>query len=847
MTTPVGRLLSIWTLSGGLLLAQGTPGHAPKPSDSILSLRLLPERITLSGRAASQRFVVLGKTRDGLERDLTSQSRFSVDPPSIARVDPSGQVHSLQDGQAKLEVRLGSLKTQASIKIESAGHQRPFNFDRDIGAILTKRGCNSSACHGGVKGKAGFKLSLDTLHPREDYRWIVEGGGYQVMSTEAKGLRKPRVDLQNPEKSLLLQKPTFAVAHGGGEQLPLGSPDYQTMLHWIRKGAPYEDEVPAAGPSVRGIEILSGEIVLDSGTHQQLLVSARLSNGRSEDITQKVRYTSSNPEVVSVSSSGVVQAVSPGETSIVVRAPAHVASARVGVIAGVVSDYPRVDAANYIDDHIFAKLRKFHILPAELSSDEEFLRRICLDLTGTLPPPHRAREFLANPDPRKRERLVDILLASVEYTDYWTFRLADLFRVGQSPTGMAEHGYIYWYWIRDSIAANKALDQMARERITAQGYGGASRHFLNNGVIPGPEDAMAEQVRVFLGRRLDCAQCHDHPYESWSQDQFWGLAAFFKRVTRSEWSGFGPSVIYDDPNGPDPDFGAPANSARVVHPRTGKEVMPALPDGTPVAAHEQTSPRHTFAHWITNHPYFAEAAVNRVWGYLFGRGLVDPVDDFRSTNPPSHPRLLEALAADLKQNGYDLKRLLKRIVTSRTYQLSSTPYPGHEDNLINFAHYVPKPLDAEILLDAVTTVTGVPEIFESSDGGVAPRGTRAVQLSMPDIYPSPFLDMYGRPTREQIPERIVEPSLDQALHLLVGSTYSEKLAGQGGRLERLLRPGNADEEVIEELYLAAFSRLPREEERGPLIELIREGASRQEAFSNLTWALLASREFAYNH
>ena len=812
-----------------------------------MSLRLLPDRMMLSGTAASQRFVVLGRTSDGLERDLTSKSRLSVDQPSTVRVDPSGQVRSLQNGKATLEARVGSLKAQASIDVESVGLNRPFSFGRDIGAILTKRGCNSSACHGGVKGKAGFKLSLDTLHPREDYRWIVEGGGYQVMSTEPKGLRKPRIDLHNPEKSLLLQKPTFAVAHGGGEQLPLGSQDYQTMLQWIRAGAPYEDEAPVERLGVHGIEILSGEVVLDSGGKQQLLVSARLSDGRSEDITQSVRYTSSNPEVVSVSSSGVVQAVSPGETSIVVRAPGFVASARVGVISGLVSDYPQVAAINYIDDHIFAKLRRFHILPSELSSDEEFLRRVCLDLTGTLPPPHRVREFLANPDPRKREQLVDILLASVEYTDYWTFRLADLFRVGQTPTGMAEHGYIYWHWVRDSIAANKPLDQMARERITAQGYGGASRHFLNNGVIPRPEDAMAEQVRVFLGRRLDCAQCHDHPYESWSQDQFWGLAAFFKRVTRSEWSGFGPSVVYDDPNGPDPDFGAPAGSARAIHPRTGQEVVPTLPDATPVAAHEQTSPRHTFAHWITNHPYFAEAAVNRVWGYLFGRGLVDPVDDFRSTNPPSHPRLLETLASDLKRNGYDLKQLLKRIVTSRTYQLSSTPHPGYEDNLVNFAHYVPKPLDAEILLDAVTTVTGVPETFEDTDGGVAPRGTRAVQLSMPDIYPSPFLDMYGRPTREQIPERSVEPNLKQALHLLVGSTYSEKLAGQGGRLERLLRPGNGDEEVIEELYLAAFSRFPREEERGALVKLIRQGSSRQEAFSNLTWALLASREFAYNH
>ena len=294
----------------------------------------------LSGKAASKRFVVLATTADGLERDLTYQSTLSVDQPSIVRVDPSGQVRSLQNGEATLEARMGSLKARASIEVESAGQNRPFSFGRDIGTVLTKRGCNSSACHGGVKGKAGFKLSLGILHPREDYRWIVEGGGYQVMSTEAKGLRKPRIDLQNPEKSLLLQKPTFAIPHGGGEQLPLGSQDYQTVLQWIRAGARYEDETPVKGLGVRGIEILSGEVVLDTGGKQQLLVSARLSNGRSEDITQSARYISSNPEVVSVSSSGAVEAVSPGETSIVVRAPGFVASTRVGVIRGLVSDYP---------------------------------------------------------------------------------------------------------------------------------------------------------------------------------------------------------------------------------------------------------------------------------------------------------------------------------------------------------------------------------------------------------------------------------------------------------------------------------------------------------------------------
>ena len=828
-----------------VLLGAGTPAAAASPT--VLSLRLLPEEVVLPNTGASQRFLVLGRGADGLERDVTSQSRFSLASSGVAQVDPAGRVTSLAAGETTLQVRRGELTARASIRVSKDGAQRPFSFSRDIGTILTKRGCNSSDCHGGVKGRAGFKLSIDALHPRDDYRWIVQGGDYQVMSAEAGGAIEPRVDLGAPDRSLLLQKPTLQIPHGGGERISPDSPDYRVLLDWVRQGARYGDETAETARKIRRLEVLPSEVVLESGARHGLVVRAHLSDGSHEDVTGQVRYESSNLETVKVDSEGTVRALNPGETSVLVRAPGHVVSTRIGVIADAVTDSVSYASRNYIDEYVLAKLRKFHLRPARRSTDAEFLRRICLDLTGTLPPPHRVREFLASRDPDKREQLVDLLLESLEFTDYWTFRLADLMRVGHTATGMAEHGHIYWQWVRDSVATNKPYDRMASERITAQGYDGASRHFLQNGVIPRPENAMAEQFRVFLGRRLDCAQCHNHPYESWSQDEFWGLAAFFKRVTRSEWSGFGTSLIYDDPEGPDPDFGTDPNSKKTIHPRTGREVEPVLPDGSPVPAHAHSSPRQTFARWVTNHPWFAEAAVNRFWGTIFGRGLVEPVDDFRSTNPPTHPRLLKTLARDFREQGYDLKQLLRRMVLSETYQLSSLPRPGSEADRINYSHSLPRPLDAEVLLDAVTSVTAVAQTFENTDKGMAPPGTRAIELTMPDIFPSAFLDMYGRTDRAQIPERSAEPSLNQALHLLVGSTYTEKLAREGSRLERLMATGATDAEIIEELYLAALTRYPRQEERDGLEQLIQRSPSRGEGLKNLVWALLASREFAHNH
>ena len=816
----------------------------------LLSVRLVPHNTTLWGAQATQRFLVLAKYVDGLERDVTSRSLFALSDLQVATVDEAGRVRARADGETVLAAEFGDQVAKTKVRVEGSEEKRPFSFARDIGGIFTKKGCNSSDCHGSVKGKGGLKLSLDALYPREDYQWIVEGGVYQVLVPESGGPKKPRINLKEPGKSLLLLKATFSVPHGGGQLLKLDSGDYQAILNWIRNGALYGKESEAKRVRMERIEVFPRDAVLDGQGKQQLLVSAHLSNGRREDITEQVLYVSNNPEVVKVTPGGQVQAVRTGETAVMIRAAGHAVSARLGVVAEPVPDYPEVPRSNFLDEYVFAKLQKFSIIPSGLSSDEEFLRRLCLDVTGTLPPPERVREFLADKDPQKREKLIEVLLHTPEYVDYWTFRFSDLFRVGLGVSGQSTNAYAEW--IRDGIAQNKPYDQIARERIVAQGLDGPSRHYLLYSKVPPVETLVAEEVRVFMGRRLDCAQCHNHPFETWSQDQFWGLAAFFGGMKATEWTSLkATQVVFDDPEGLEVDLGTTANdktgeSSRVIHPRTEEEVQPRFLDGTG-PEDERLDPRSELAQWMTSHPYFAEAIVNRMWSHFFGRGIVDPVDDFRSTNPPTHPELLEALERDFTGHGYDLKHLIKVIVSSRTYQLSSIPNDTNKDDEINYSHTRPRPLDAEVLLDAISAATGVPEVFENEGGGKAPSGTRAIHIKQPYSWPSRFLEIHGRPLRQSVPERKGKPNLAQALHLLVGGTYTEKLIQKEGRINRLLENGTSDREMIEELYLAALSRLPTDEERTDLEKMIAQQSLRREAFEHLLWALISSRQFAYNH
>jgi hypothetical protein len=811
------------------------------------ALRIVPERATLKGARATQQFVVIQTNADGTESDVTAQAEWVFSKTGLAKFVSAARLAPVADGALTLTAVVSGRRASASVKMEDAAAVQPVTFRREILNILTTRGCNSAICHGGVKGQGGFKLSANALYPADDYDWITKGGGYQVLTAEVKGARIPRIDRQHPEKSLLLMKPTMGTPHGGGKRFGTDSDDYKTIAGWIRDGAPYSAGNAAAEAKLLRLELYPSMAVLPVEGSHRVLVTAHFSDGHTEDYTHQALYTVNDGEVAAVDAGGVISARRRGETSILVRAAGQVASAGVGVIGPPVRNYPVIARANFIDEHVFQKLRRFQIVPSELAGDSEFLRRLCLDLTGTLPPPARVREFLASTDPHKREKVIDALLASPEYVDYWTFRFADLFRVSIFGNGLsAKWMEEYWEWIRHNIETNRPYDEVARERIAAEGYKPPSRHFLPYNQTATPAEAMGEEVRVFMGRRMDCAQCHNHPYENWSQDQFWGMAAFFSRMFRMG------QVVVDHPTNMDLGTKDVGGSMDLLHPRTKAVVKPAVLDNAPLGLTDGGNPRRELARWMTSHPYFAEAAVNRIWGYFFARGIVDPVDDFRSTNPPTHPELLAALAADFREHGYDLRRLMKTIVSSRTYQLSHQPNATNGEDVTNYSRSLARGLDAEVLLDAVADVTGVPETFSTAitDGatvGQAPAGTRAVQLRDPDTFFSRFLELYGRSNRGAVPERNNKPNLSQALHVLAGATYVNRLGRPNSRLAKLLESDASDEAIFAEFYLAALSRPPLADEVRELKTILAGRGDREAGLREFVWALISSREFAENH
>ncbi len=830
------------------------------------SIRIHPTAVTLWGPDVTQAFVVLGQFADKIERDVTDHCEILIDDPSLGEFGTDLRLTPLRDGQALVTAKLDGLEARAEVRIEGASGRRPFNFQREIQGVLTRRGCNASNCHGGVKGRGGFKLALNAVYPEEDYDWIVRGGGYQVLTDAVKGERIPRISMDEPGKSLILLKPTLGMDHEGGLRLPGKSGDYETILNWIRAGAPYTEN-PAEQLRIVRLDAWPAEIVLERSGKHRLLVTATLQDGSTEDVTDQVHFHSNNRDVVRVSRDGIVEGVMPGETNIMIRAAGASTNARIGVIVETLSSFPDLKANNYIDEYIYAKLRKFHIPPSALSSDEDFMRRVCLDLCGTLPPAAKVREFLDDPDPGKREKLIELLMETPEFVDYWVYRFSDLFRVRVG--GGTNHGELYWEWIRQSIATNKPYDQIARERLSAQGWGGPGRHFMWASKRRPIEALVSEDAQVFLGRRLDCAQCHNHPYETRSQRQFWGLAAFYGKITQTEW--VNDQIVYDDPDGQEYDWGElgrhEVEFKQVLNPRTKEPVTPAFFDGTDISPAHQRDPRMALANWMTSHPWFSEAAVNRMWGYFFDRGIVHPVDDFDSTNLPSHPGLLQELASDFRENGHDLRSLIRLIVNSRTYQLSSVPLENNLHDRINFSHQVPRALDAEVLLDAIASVTDIPVIFDRTSGNVSginvgkmPEGTRAVQLRDPVTWPSRFMDIYGRPTRQSVPERNVQPNIEQAMHLLVGNTYTDQLSGEHGRLGKLMKHSSTGmEDIIEEFYLAALSRYPLEQELKAIGELMQnqspivshdffaDNPQRKKVLEDFIWGLISSREFAYNH
>lgn len=706
-------------------------------------------------------------------------------------------------------------------------------FTTDIRPLLTKLGCNSGGCHGKATGQNGFKLSLLGYEPADDHEAIVlEGRGRRIFPAA-------------PEMSLLLLKATGAVAHGGGRILAKDSEDYEVLRRWIAQGA---TPPRPTDPIVDRLSIEPKTAVLATNARIPLRVTASLSNGTSRDVTRMALFESNEPEVAEVGASGVIKTGSHGGLfAVMVRY-----GDQFGVFHGTVpfrgSRAPEPagesKSVSRVDRLLRQQWRRLGIEPSPRADDATFLRRANLDICGTLPTPDEVRSYLADARLDKRARLIDRLLQRPEYASLFGLKWADILKnrgAGYSTSQQRAGTTLFAAWIRDAVSANMPYDQFATEILTAVGSQEVNPPTVWYRSVRTSQDYVESVSQAFLGVRIQCAQCHHHPAERFSQDDYFGLAAVFARVGRK--GGFADAEV------PTNQTIFVASQGRVLNPRTKREMKPRPLGGPDFAVSAYDDPRQSFAKWMTDpgNPYFARTMANRLWGHFFGRGLIHPIDDARSTNPPSHPELLDALARDFSASGYDVKHLIRVCCNSEAYGLSAEPNSSNRDDYQNFARYYPRRLQAEVLLDAFSQALGVPTAFPAGSG-MFPPGTRAIDL--PDeAVPNAFLDVFGRPARASACEceRVGEPSLGQALALIGSPLLEQKLTAQEGYVSMLTVDSRPLEEVIDDIFVRVFSRRARADEINKALRFLNSKPDRRGAYQSLLWSLLVSAEFLFNH
>jgi hypothetical protein len=713
------------------------------------------------------------------------------------------------------------------VAADGAGGRDPVTFERDIEPILTRAGCNAGACHGKARGQNGFALSLLGFDPDMDYDAIVRED------------RGRRVFPAAPAESLLLRKATARVPHGGGPRLEPGGPFQETIRGWIAAGMP---RAPADAPKLERVAVEPTARTLRAGESFPLRVTARFTDGAVEDVTGLAAFGSSEPTLVAVDPEGRVKAGPiPGEATVSARFGGLFANCDVSMpLPGDVPAalYDALPRSNFIDELVWAKLRKLGLTPSDPAGDATFLRRAYLDVIGRLPTPDEARGFLDDPARDRRARLVDRLLGRPEYADQWANKWVDLLRPNPYRVGIKAVLNLDG-WIRDAFRRNLPYDRFVRELVTARGstFEQGPATIFRDRREPAEIAPMVSQL--FLGIRLECAKCHHHPFESWGQEQFYEFAAYFARVGRKG-TGLSPPISGGE------EIVFTARKGEVKHPLTGQVLSPRpLFGSAPVADDPEADPREALARWMTapENPFFARVIVNRVWAELMGRGIVEPVDDLRATNPPSNGPLLDALAEDFRGHGYDLKHLIRTILASSVYALGSEPNDRNVADTRNFSRHYRQRLRAEVLLDAIADITEVPDAFDA-----APPGSRAAAIWTHRV-PSLFLDTFGRPDPNQDPpcERTGDTSVVQALHLMNAPDLQRKLASDAGRAARLAKAGGSPRAIVEELYLLAYSRYPTAAEReiGESLFTDPDPRSRRTAAEDLLWALLNSAEFIF--
>jgi hypothetical protein len=802
-------------------------------------LKIFPPESSLSGPNASQRLVVLVEADGKLTGDVTGNAKFVSSSPAVATVDETGMVRAVSDGEAVITATHDGKHATAKVKVTGTKEPLTPSFRNQVIPLLTKLGCNSGACHGALAGKGGLKLSLRGYAPQADHF---------VLTRQALGRR---VDRQEPARSLMLLKPTLAVAHGGGQKLEPGSSDYQLLAEWIASGAPAPKDNDAR---IERLEVLPPEAVLKPKDTLQVLVRAWYSDGRSADVTHWAKFSSSEELVAAVDQEGEVTVAGHGEAAVTVWYGNLVASARIVSPLSNTLDpnvFTRATRHNFIDELVLNKLETLHIPPSPDCTDTEFIRRAYLDAAGILPAPDEVRKFLADTAPDKRAKLIDALLERPEFADYWAYKWSDLLLVSTRKLPQADM-WAFSRFIRQSVADNKPWDRFAREIVTASGstlQNGAANYFVLHKDVT---DLTETTAVTFLGTSITCARCHNHPLEKWTQDQYWGMANLFSRVALKNGDRGGEVVVQALPFGD------------VLHPRRAIAMPPAPLDGKALPLEGPEDRRRHFADWLTSpdNPFFARALVNRVWRNFLGRGLVEAEDDLRQTNPPTNEELLQALAKDFIAHKYDVKHLVRTVMNSATYQRSSKPLPENTTDDRFYSHYLIRRLSAEVLLDAYAQVTGVPTPFTQVQVGTTggetpyngyPLGTRALQLADTQVV-SRFLEAFGRPERGQTCscERQQESSVSQALHLNNGKTLNDKIRAKDSRLEQWLKEKIGEEEAVQRIYLLALSREPTMAEMAKFKRLFAEAAvdkqtTRRELLEDLFWAVLTGREFVFNH
>jgi len=804
-------------LSGVIALSLGT-GLAQAEPAALTKLEVFPADIQLATAADRQSVVVQATYADGITRDVTGEAALTIADPKLARRDGS-TLYPLADGATTLTVAFGGQSQAIPLKVAQATVQPPVSFRLDVMPVFMKAGCNTGSCHGAARGKDGFRLSLFGFDP---------DGDHFRLTREMSGRR---VNLAMPADSTVLEKAVGAVQHTGGKRLEPDGEMYKTIHRWIESGVP-NDNIQTL-PKLVGVELYPKQAVLDGkGSTQQLTARGRYSDGTDRDITRLCVFLTNNESSAAVNADGLVTAGERGEAFVMARFETFTVGSGMIVLPKGLKFEPKSEPeVNYIDKLVSDKLRKLRIHPSDVCDDQTFLRRVYLDMIGLPPTVAEFERFHASTAPDKRAKLIDELLERKEFSEIWVNKWAELLQVKSSVLVSYKAMFLYYNWLVESLSKNMPMDQMVQNLLGASGgtFKNPATNFYNN---PGGTLPMSEDVaQVFMGMRIQCAQCHNHPFDRWTQDDYYGFAAFFAQIGRKVGEDYRETIIFNSGGG------------EVTHPVGGRVMAPKFLGGaTPDVKGKDR--RVVLAKWLASadNPWFATTFANRVWAHFMGIGIVEPVDDFRVSNPASNPELLEALGKRFTDSKYDLKTIVRDICNSRTYQRSTQRNESNSSDELNFAHANLRRIKAENLLDTISAVTDTKDKFAG-----LPLGARAVQIAdgRSSTY---FLTTFGRATRETVCscEVKMEPTLSQALHLLNGTTVNAKIQ-QGGLIPKLISTKKFPEERILELYVRCLSRQPTKEELEKLQPTLGEGSNQTQALEDIFWALLNSREFLFNH